>query len=251
MVLANPTKNASSTAISKGSHLPSLHARTRARTHTCARPLSRTHVQVHSDRQKQHRHRHTPMHARTPTRTLTLTYIHMHLHAHFVYTQAHTRTHTQTRAQTHTSTHKHTHTLKHKPQAHTHTHTRPHRSASFNYKIELSVPEDEDTTIHPYMSVVIGVIAAIALCLFLTLSRRMFLRHSIFSRLRRRMGVSGRRCMHVMWVWGWGWGCGGGFWCLHVSVYQDGGEWPSLYACDVSVSVGRCYFFRDIDVFRR
>ncbi|KAF5834165.1 hypothetical protein DUNSADRAFT_9284 [Dunaliella salina] len=63
------------------------------------------------------------------------------------------------------------------------------RNFPFDYRLTLSVPQQEDGDLHPYMSVVIGVIAAIVLCLFFTLSRRVFLRHSMFSQMRTRMGV--------------------------------------------------------------
>lgn len=66
------------------------------------------------------------------------------------------------------------------------------RSSPFNYKIELAVPESSESRLHPYMSVVIGVIAAIVLCLFFTLSRRVFMRHSMFAGVRNRLGVSAK-----------------------------------------------------------
>lgn len=64
------------------------------------------------------------------------------------------------------------------------------RSEAFVYKLDVYESSTQDNSFYPYMSVVIGVIAAIVLCLIMTLSRHVFLRHSIFGRLRARMGVS-------------------------------------------------------------
>ena len=72
-----------------------------------------------------------------------------------------------------------------------------HRSSPYNYEITLDVIEDLGGPIHPYIAVIIGIVAAVVLCLGLTLSRRIFLRHAMFSQLRTRMGVRLRVCVCV------------------------------------------------------
>lgn len=63
------------------------------------------------------------------------------------------------------------------------------RNAPYAYSIELGVPKGSGIALRPYMAVVIGVIAAIVLCVALLIFRRYFVRSPTFAGVRRRLGV--------------------------------------------------------------
>lgn len=62
------------------------------------------------------------------------------------------------------------------------------RSSAFYYQVEVFVPAPTAAWLHPYMSVVLGITAAIVLCLVMTLCKRMVMRNGWgpFSAARRQ-----------------------------------------------------------------
>lgn len=62
---------------------------------------------------------------------------------------------------------------------------------NYTYTLDIFVPADMPTFLHPYMSIVLGVTAAVILCLLMTLAKRLVNRYGLFPWRRRHQTSSG------------------------------------------------------------
>ncbi|GBF97690.1 hypothetical protein Rsub_09748 [Raphidocelis subcapitata] len=63
---------------------------------------------------------------------------------------------------------------------------------NFSYSLSVYVPSDPPSILHPYMSIVLGVTAAVLLCLIMTLAKRLIVRFRLLPpSVQRRLGLGG------------------------------------------------------------